>query len=84
MCPDCGFHASRETPRGPAPTVIAKLDEELDTMHFNWTQLLLQNLEDPTTKEAIGLLDAGKKQSSTTSWEIVSSRRISAPHSLEP
>ena len=32
------------------------LDDELDTLLENWTQTLLNNLEDPTTRENLSLL----------------------------
>jgi hypothetical protein len=32
------------------------LDDELDKLVVNWTQTLLSNLEDPTTKENLALL----------------------------
>jgi hypothetical protein len=40
----------------PAATMRNALDGELDQLVENWTKTLLANLEDPTTKGALGLL----------------------------
>ncbi|MDA3834288.1 MAG: DUF6079 family protein [Spirochaetales bacterium] len=50
VCPNCNFKPGSELPAAPAGSVLNGLDEELDKMVENWTQTLLTNLEDPTTK----------------------------------
>ncbi|HLA80347.1 MAG TPA: DUF6079 family protein, partial [Thermoleophilia bacterium] len=56
VCPHCGFKPGAEPPAAPAATVLDSLDGELDKLLENWTQTLLANLEDPTTKGALTLL----------------------------
>jgi len=56
VCPHCGFKPGAESPAAPAATMLDALDDELDKLVENWTQTLLANLEDPTTKENLSLL----------------------------
>lgn len=50
VCPHCNFKPGAEPPTAPAATMLDALDGELDKLVENWTQTLLANLEDPTTK----------------------------------
>jgi len=58
VCPYCNFKPGEESSLGgiPAATMLEALDDELDNMVENWTQTLLTNLEDPTTKGNLNLL----------------------------
>ncbi|MBW2068238.1 MAG: ATP-binding protein [Deltaproteobacteria bacterium] len=56
VCPHCNFIPRAEPLTVPADTVLDNLDEELDRLVEDWTQTLLINLEDPTTKENLDLL----------------------------
>jgi len=56
VCPHCNFKPAAEPPAAPAATKLAALDDELDKLVENWTQTLLANLEDPTTKGNLSLL----------------------------
>ncbi len=56
VCPHCSFKPGAEPPAAPAGKILDALDDELDTLVENWTQTLLANLEDPTTKGNLGLL----------------------------
>ncbi len=56
VCQRCSFKPSMEAPSVSAKAALDRLDEELDTLLNDWTQTLLTNLEDPTTKENLGLL----------------------------
>ncbi len=56
VCPHCGFKPGSEPPAAPAATMLDALDGELDKLVENWTQTLLANLEDPTTKGNLSLL----------------------------
>ena len=62
VCPDCGFKPSAEPTITPAGTVLDDLDDELDNLVANWTQTLLTNLEDPTTKGDLDLLKPESKK----------------------
>ncbi|WP_217125923.1 DUF6079 family protein [Hydrogenophilus thiooxidans] len=56
ICPHCGFRPSTEGMGAPAVTVLEQLDTELDRLLEDWTQTLLTNLEDPTTRGNLDLL----------------------------
>jgi len=64
VCPHCNFKPGSEPPAAPAATMLDALDGELDKLVENWTQTLLANLEDPTTKSS----------PSRASWWTASSR----------
>ena len=56
VCPHCNYKPGAKPPTAPAGTVLDGLDDELDKLVANWTQTLLTNLEDPTTKGNLDLL----------------------------
>ena len=62
ICPHCSYKPGAEPPTAPAGTVLDGLDDELDTLVENWTQTLLANLEDPTTKGNLDLLKPEPKK----------------------
>ncbi len=62
VCPHCGFKPSAEPATAPARTVLDGLDDELDKLVASWTQTLLTNLEDPTTKGNLDLLKPDAKK----------------------
>lgn len=62
VCPHCGFKPSAEPAPDPVKTVLDDLDGELDNLVDNWTQTLLTNLGDPTTKANLDLLQPEPKK----------------------
>ena len=56
VCPHCSFKPGAEPPAASAAAQLDALDDELDKLVENWTQTLLANLEDPTTRENLSLL----------------------------
>ena len=62
VCPHCNYKPGAEPPTAPAGTVLDSLDDELDKLVTNWTQTLLTNLEDPTTKGNLDLLKPEPKK----------------------
>jgi hypothetical protein len=58
VCPYCHFKPIEESVQGgtPAANMLDALDSELDKLVENWTQTLLTNLEDSTTKGNLSLL----------------------------
>ena len=62
VCPHCNFKPGAEPPAAPAGSVLDGLDDELDKLVADWTQTLLTNLEDPTTKGNLDLLKAEPKK----------------------
>ena len=56
VCPHCNFKPGAEPSTASAAAMLEALDGELDKLIDNWTQTLLANLEDPTTKGNMGLL----------------------------
>lgn len=61
VCPVCGFRPSAELDNDPARTALVILDSELDKMVADWTQTLLVNLEAPTTRKHLNLLQPEPK-----------------------
>jgi hypothetical protein len=62
VCPHCNFKPTAEPVSVPAKLVLNSLDMELDKLVGNWTQTLLTNLEDPTTKANLNLLKPGSRK----------------------
>ena len=62
VCPHCDFKPNAEPAADPAETVLDDLDDELDNLVANWTQTLLTNLGDPTTKANLDLLQPEPKK----------------------
>ena len=55
VCPHCDYKPSVEPP--PATNMMVEnFNDELDQLIADWTQTLLTNLEDPTTKDNLDLL----------------------------
>ena len=61
-CPHCSFNPAMEAPSIPAKVALNSLDEELDKLLSDWTQTLLSNLDDPTTKENLALLKTRQRK----------------------
>ena len=55
-CPHCGFRPALETPADAGGRVLAQLEEDLDKIVAGWTRTLLDNLNDPATRENLSLL----------------------------
>ncbi len=53
VCPHCTYKPGSETTAIAANAMLANLDIEFDKLVESWTQTLLTNLEDPTTKNRI-------------------------------
>ena len=62
VCPYCSYKPGTEPSTAPVGTVLDDLDDELDKLVANWTQTLLTNLEDPTTKDNLDLLKPEPKK----------------------
>jgi len=58
ICPHCGFKPANEAADISVENRLAALDNELDRLQESWTNTLLENLEDPTTREGLELLSA--------------------------
>ena len=57
VCEFCNFKpTSDKIQEGDMDTALEYLDEELDKLFDNWTNILLDNLKDPIVKENMGLL----------------------------
>jgi len=56
ICPHCHFTPATEPTPAPAGTLLARIDDELDTLLSAWTRTLLENVEDPTTGASLDLL----------------------------
>jgi len=62
VCPHCNYKPGAESPSAPAGKILDGLDNELDNLVANWTQTILTNLEDPTTKGNLELLKPEEKK----------------------
>ena len=60
-CPHCAFRPSTERSAASAGQVLSSLDDELDALLSTWTETLLGNLDDPTTKEQLALLERDQR-----------------------
>ena len=61
-CPRCGYKPGTEPPDVPVGNVLEELEGELDLLVERWSQTLLSNLEDPATRDNLGLLKPAPKQ----------------------
>ncbi|MHC5672787.1 DUF6079 family protein [Nostoc sp.] len=62
ICPHCQFKPATEAIEIPASSNLGEIEAELDQILANWTQTLLANLEDPTTRENLNLLKTEQRQ----------------------
>ncbi len=62
ICPYCSFRPSVEKTSGFGDQILDQLDENLDTIQSNWTETLLDNLNDPVTKDNLDLLKKDEKK----------------------
>ncbi len=62
VCPLCNFRPGVEPPVASAGAILDVLDGEMDRLMENWIRTLLTNLEDPTTKDNLGLLKPEPKK----------------------
>ena len=79
ICPHCEFRPAREPTMPPAGQVLAQLDAGLDRLLADWTRSLLVNLDDPTTRENLSLLQPERATRVNT---FVAKGEL--PDSLEP
>ncbi|CQR72612.1 hypothetical protein SOV_15730 [Sporomusa ovata DSM 2662] len=56
VCPHCQFKPGAEPSTTPVTSILESLDEDLDSLQNNWTQTLLANLNDRTTRGNLDLL----------------------------
>lgn len=56
------YTPSREHVHGKAADVLRSIDNQIDDMLESWTQIVLTNLEDPTTQGNLELLQADDKE----------------------
>lgn len=62
LCPHCAFKPSQESIVVPVGNRLSKLEDDLDRLYDEWTNTLLNNLEDPITQERIDLLTPEMKK----------------------
>ena len=56
ICPHCKFNSAVESGTSSASHILSQIDQLLDTIISNWTEMLIQNLKDEHTQESIDLL----------------------------
>ena len=74
-CLHCAFRPSVEYANTSASCELSTLDNELDALLSTWTETLLGNLDDPTTKEQLTLL---RRDQRDVVDEFISSRELPA------
>lgn len=77
VCPHCSFRPANE--QGdllPAANVLKQLDAELDRLIADWTQTLLDNLDDPIIQENFDLLQSAARSLVN---DFISSRTLPDP-----
>lgn len=62
ICPHCNFKPSNEVVTESAANRLRALDADLDNLLAEWTRILLENLDDSTTRDALSLLKAGERK----------------------
>lgn len=62
ICPHCQFKPASEEIETQARSLLTSMDTQLDQLLAEWTQTLLGNLEDPTTRENLHLLKSEQRQ----------------------
>jgi len=58
ICPHCGFRPNLETVTVSASVALDHIDADLDRMLADWSQTLIDNLQDPTVQDDLDLLKA--------------------------
>ena len=62
VCPHCSFKPTNERIGAPADAILTRMEDQLEQMFSSWTRTLLDNLEDPTTRENMSLLKDKQKK----------------------
>ena len=62
ICPQCNFKPGTESLTPPAVKILENLDDELDQLIDDWTQTLLADLENPTTRGNLDLLKTEQRK----------------------
>ena len=66
LCPHCNFRPSLESAVIAGSHMIEQMDEKLDGLLVNWTNTILDNLEDPITLANMDLLKADERKTLDT------------------
>ena len=74
FCPHCNFRPGAEPVAAPVAAVLDSQDAELEKLVENWTQTLLTNLEDPTTKDRIKKVLSAQQKKAVQAF--LNSRRL--------
>lgn len=62
VCPHCDYKPAMEAVNPPVAIALTELDNQIDQLVENWTQTLLTNLDDETTKANLNLLRSGPRK----------------------
>ncbi|MGI5818108.1 MAG: DUF6079 family protein [Armatimonadota bacterium] len=62
VCPHCNFRPAQEEVRGNASTILSQMGDQFERLAEEWTQTLLENLEDPTAQQSIELLSDDEQE----------------------
>ena len=76
LCPHCEFRPAIETGVVAGSQVIEHMDTSLDIMLASWTDILLNNLSDPSTRTNMDLLKNDEREALET---FIQSRELPVP-----
>ena len=76
ICKHCGYRTSTEPMAISANQLLADLDDRLDEMVAAWLSVILNNLEDPITRENLALL---KSEDRERLERVLHSRELPSP-----
>jgi hypothetical protein len=62
ICPHCNFRPAQEEVKGNASTILRQMEDQFERLAEEWTQTLLDNLEDPTAQQSIELLSDDERE----------------------
>jgi hypothetical protein len=62
VCPHCSYKPAAKSLSAPAAAILEELEDQLDKLLSDWTQTLLTNIGDPTTRENANLLKPGQRK----------------------
>ena len=80
-CPHCQYSPSREGVSASAADMLKQMDEQLDTLLENWTNTLLNDMEDPVAQKNIELL---KQEDASAIKEFLAKREMTDNTRLIP
>ena len=80
LCPHCNFRPSLESTGMVGSQMIEQMDEKLDGLLVNWTNTILDNLEDPITLTNMDLLKVDERKTLDT---FIKTKKLPDPLNID-